>query len=332
MTTTVAQQVALDNALVAPADRMSHKSICSGSGTPSTSMIHPTGSRLARKGSLLICIMRFVSKSEYFQVYGALLSQAMTNQKMRDYTAYKTYLAYATGAATPKKARKFKKPASPSKKSTFVTVEDEEPEPAKKKVSSKKSSRKQPVGVVIRDAPVMSMKKALKRSKLETSIHQAGSSGDGTGSQPGVPDKPKVKSTDTYEGTSLIPGVPNVSQIVHSDSENESWGNSGDEANVQVNEEETQESDDDLQHADDERTPFENQKTNDDEEETEDKFVHTPEDYVPTNDETNDETNDVDEEEYDRIDEELYGDVNIILIDAKQDADEEGDAIIAYTI
>ncbi|GKC80817.1 hypothetical protein Tco_1131591, partial [Tanacetum coccineum] len=150
------------------------------------------------------------------------------------------------------------------------------------------------------------MKKTLKRSKLKTSIHQAGGSGDGTGSQPRVPDKPKVKSTDTNEGTGLIPGVPNVSQIVHSDSENESWGNSGDEAN--------------------------NQKTNDDEEETEDEFVHTPEDYVPTDDETNDETNDVDEEEYDRIDEELYGDVNIRLTDAEQDADEEGDAIIADTI
>ncbi|GKF11718.1 hypothetical protein Tco_0049644 [Tanacetum coccineum] len=47
------------------------------------------------------------------------------------------------------------------------------------------------------------------------------------------------------------------------------------------------------------------------------KFVHTPPNYVPTDDETNDESNDVDEEEYDRIDKELYGDVNVRLKDSK---------------
>ncbi|GJU03870.1 hypothetical protein Tco_1114208 [Tanacetum coccineum] len=52
----------------------------------------------------------------------------MTNLKMRKSHAYKTYLAYATGAIPPKKARKFKKPASLSKKKTLVAVE----EPAKK--------------------------------------------------------------------------------------------------------------------------------------------------------------------------------------------------------
>ncbi|GKD61968.1 hypothetical protein Tco_1299477 [Tanacetum coccineum] len=42
--------------------------------------------------------MRFVSKFDDFQIYGALLPKRMTNQKMRDSDAYKTYLAYATGA------------------------------------------------------------------------------------------------------------------------------------------------------------------------------------------------------------------------------------------
>ncbi|GJU75174.1 integrase, catalytic region, zinc finger, CCHC-type containing protein [Tanacetum coccineum] len=40
--------------------------------------------------------MRFVSKSEDFQVYGALLPSRMANQQMWDSTIYKTYLAYAT--------------------------------------------------------------------------------------------------------------------------------------------------------------------------------------------------------------------------------------------
>ncbi|GKE07844.1 hypothetical protein Tco_1411395, partial [Tanacetum coccineum] len=91
--------------------------------------------------------MSFVSKANDFQVYGALLPEVMTNQKMQNSLAYKTYLAYDTRAVTPKKARKFKKPASPFEKRTFVIVEEEEPEPAKKVVLTEKSSRKQSTGV-----------------------------------------------------------------------------------------------------------------------------------------------------------------------------------------
>ncbi|GJU55481.1 hypothetical protein Tco_1229195 [Tanacetum coccineum] len=72
--------------------------------------------------------LRFVSKTKEYQVYRALIPAGMTNKKMLISTAYKTYLAFATGATTPKKARKFKKPASPLKKKTLVAVE----EPAKK--------------------------------------------------------------------------------------------------------------------------------------------------------------------------------------------------------
>ncbi|GKF03621.1 hypothetical protein Tco_0030544, partial [Tanacetum coccineum] len=45
--------------------------------------------------------LRFVSKSDEYQVYGALLPEGMTNQQMQDSLAYKTYLAFAIGAATP---------------------------------------------------------------------------------------------------------------------------------------------------------------------------------------------------------------------------------------
>ncbi|GKB35123.1 hypothetical protein Tco_0880065, partial [Tanacetum coccineum] len=48
--------------------------------------------------------LRFVSKTKEYQVYGALIPAWMTNRKMLNSTACKTYLAFATGAATPKKA------------------------------------------------------------------------------------------------------------------------------------------------------------------------------------------------------------------------------------
>nr|GEV44642.1 retrovirus-related Pol polyprotein from transposon TNT 1-94 [Tanacetum cinerariifolium] len=117
------------------------------------------------------------------------------------------------------------------------------------------------------------LKRALRRSKRETTIHQAGGSSEGADFESNVPDEPKGKSVDTSERIGLKPGVLNVTK------------------------EETQD----------------------------DEFVHTPEDYVPTDDETNDESNDVTKEEYERINDELYGDVNVSLTDAEPTGKEKND-------
>ncbi|GJX46134.1 hypothetical protein Tco_0271324 [Tanacetum coccineum] len=218
--------------------------------------------------------MRFVSKSDDFQVYGTLLPNKMTNQQMRDSNAYKTYLAYATNATSPKMKRKFKKPASPSKKRTLVTVEEEEPKPDKK------------------DKPEAQLKRALKRRKRETNIHQASDSSEGADFESEVPDEPKGKDEDADD----------------------------------------QQGGDERTESDDEQTRHDNPKTSDDEEETQDdEFVHTAEDYVPTDDETNDESNDVTKEEYERINEELYGDVNVSLTDAEPANKEKDDEEMTVT-
>ncbi|GJT87464.1 hypothetical protein Tco_1069181 [Tanacetum coccineum] len=113
-------------------------------------------------------------------------------------------------------------------------------------------------------------------------MHQAGSSSDGAGLEPEVPDDTKGKSIDTHEGTSLKPGVPDLSKVDSLDSEYESWGVSDDDDN------------DDDQQGDDERTKFDDvksvdlNKTDDEKETQEDVFIHTPDDYVPTDDETDD--------------------------------------------
>ncbi|GJV96704.1 hypothetical protein Tco_1548281 [Tanacetum coccineum] len=57
--------------------------------------------------------------------------------------------------------------------------------------------------------------------------------------------------------------------------------------------------------------------TNSDEED--DEFVHTPEDYVPTDDE------DVNDEEFDRINKEMYSDVNMELKDSKRKGEGKDD-------
>ncbi|GJS82869.1 hypothetical protein Tco_0749410 [Tanacetum coccineum] len=168
-------------------------------------------------------IKKLGHKGDIKSVTEVIVDQIMTNQQMQDSDAYKTYLAYATGAASPKMKRKIKKHASPSKKRYLVTIEEEEPEPAKKVVSSKKPiAKRQSTGVRIRDTPGVSVlkkkapakaerskgikllsdasllkeaqvQKALKRSKQDTTIHQAGGSSEGADSKLKVPDETKGK-------------------------------------------------------------------------------------------------------------------------------------------
>nr|GEW03331.1 putative reverse transcriptase domain-containing protein [Tanacetum cinerariifolium] len=235
--------------------------------------------------------LRFVSKFEEYQVYGVLIPKEITNRNMRDSTTHKTYLAFDTGAATPKKARKCKKHASHSKKKTRVAI---------KETTEKPATRRQSVGVQIRDTPGVSvskkkaptkaerskrnellfdaslleeaqLKKAIKRSKQETNIHQAGGSNEGAGLELKVPDEPKGNSIDTSKGTGLKP-EPSDDESTESDNDKSA----------------------DLNKTDDEQ---------------EDEFLHNLDDYVHTDNEN------VDDEEFERIYKEMYSDVNVELKD-----------------
>nr|GEW08330.1 hypothetical protein [Tanacetum cinerariifolium] len=98
--------------------------------------------------------------------------------EMLDSDAYKTYLAYATGATSPKMKRKFKKLASPSKKRTLVTVEGAELEldtpsvsMSKKKAPAKAERGK---GIeLLSDAALLEedqLEKALKKAKEKQTV------------------------------------------------------------------------------------------------------------------------------------------------------------------
>ncbi|GJZ03725.1 hypothetical protein Tco_0537000 [Tanacetum coccineum] len=233
----------------------------------------------------------------------------MTNQQIWDSPAYKTYLAFATGADTPKKAWKFKKPVSPSKKKTLVAIEKPAEKPAKKLATRRQSARVQicdTPGVfvskkkapakterskrikLLSDAALLEeaqLKKAIKRSKRETHIHEAGGSSEGANLESEVPDEPKGKSIDISEGTSLKPGVPD-------------------------------QSDDERIESDDDDKTVDINKTDDEEE---DEFGHTCDDYVPTDDEN------VDDEEFERINKEMYSDVNVELKDSEHESEGKDD-------
>ncbi|GKD19810.1 hypothetical protein Tco_1208968 [Tanacetum coccineum] len=192
----------------------------------------------------LINTLRFVSANEESQIYKARLPESMTSPEMRETKAYKTYLGYATGVTPPKKARKFKKPASP--KLTTVLASPKEPTKKSKRVKrpSKKFTNTPTAGVVIKDTPGLSSSKNIAPSKTDKGKGIDGSS-KGADFELEVPDESKAKSSDTNEGTCMKPGVPDVSNADSSKSDNESWGDSDDDNESDDNDDEGSENDDD---------------------------------------------------------------------------------------
>ncbi|GKE10002.1 hypothetical protein Tco_1413553 [Tanacetum coccineum] len=227
--------------------------------------------------------LKFILKGKDNQVYGKTIPREMINQEIKNSTTYQTYLAYSTGAAKPKKARKWKQPASALKKNTSFTIDDNiisnDPDAAlefAKSINKTESTgKRRKTSVTIRNTlavtkkktPIQTqklegiemlseatfleeaqMKKAIKLSKRETSFHhQKGGSSEGAGSKLEVPDESKAKRKDTNEGDGSKPEVPDVSKAMSSDqeSENESWRKSEDDNDVRQSDDERIESDDD---------------------------------------------------------------------------------------
>ncbi|GKC06988.1 hypothetical protein Tco_0998598, partial [Tanacetum coccineum] len=123
------------------------------------------------KDDYLINTLRFVSKKEASQIYGAVLPDCLTSPEMKESKAYKTYLVYATGEVPPKVARKFKK-ASPSKKESELVPGDEEPVKKGKrlKTRAKKSASKPATCIVIREPPVETKSKGKENEKEKVDV------------------------------------------------------------------------------------------------------------------------------------------------------------------
>ncbi|GKA16425.1 hypothetical protein Tco_0696172 [Tanacetum coccineum] len=117
----------------------------------------------------LLGTLKFVSKTQDYQQYGALIPDDMINQDIKDSNAYKTYYDFATGKVPPKKARKYKKVASPPRKLSLV----EEVEPLKKgkrvKRPAKKSSTTPIADVILRDTPGVPVSKKKAPAKGDRS-------------------------------------------------------------------------------------------------------------------------------------------------------------------
>nr|GEU92123.1 retrovirus-related Pol polyprotein from transposon 17.6 [Tanacetum cinerariifolium] len=193
------------------------------------------------------------------QILWGMFNQKNVEYDIKNSQAYKTYLDFATEKATPKKARKFKKIASPSKELSHVIEEEPAKKPKRAKNLAKKSNTVPTASVVIRDTPGVSvskkkapakvdrgkgmdllsdvalleasqLKKALKKSKQDTHMLHTSGSGDGVGSQPKVHDEQQEETTGTNEGIGTIPRVLDVPKYQY-ESENKSLRDSDDDNN-----------------------------------------------------------------------------------------------------
>ncbi|GKC38136.1 hypothetical protein Tco_1050520 [Tanacetum coccineum] len=254
--------------------------------------------------------LKFVSKTQDYQQYGSLIPDKMINQDIKDSKAYKTYLDFATRKATPKKARKFKKVASPSKKLSPVLEEEPTEKTKRAKKPAKKSTTVPTAGVVIKDtlgvfvskkkAPTKvdrgkgmyllseaallkaaQLKKTLKKSQLET--HKLHASGSG--------DRGDSDDDDNDDDSDDVTKDDDVDADSDADGDNEA-------------------SDSEKTDSNEDENPNLNQNK-DEEEEYKEEYVCTPDRYGFTDD----------DKEY----EELYKDVNMRLKDAKHEEKGKGD-------
>ncbi|GKF29549.1 hypothetical protein Tco_0095891, partial [Tanacetum coccineum] len=171
----------------------------------------------------LINTLRFISANEESQIYGARLLESMTSPEMRETKAYKTYLGYATGVTPPKKAQKFKKPASP--KLSIVPASLEEPTRKETPVKSL-SKKKEKMTVEKRKGIDLLFEVALTKEAQYEEVHKKSlrdfyktrPSGSGTVTKI-AQSAVKIKHSITNEGTGAKPGVPNVTEEESTESE-----------------------------------------------------------------------------------------------------------------
>ncbi|GJT90011.1 hypothetical protein Tco_1078856 [Tanacetum coccineum] len=229
------------------------------------------------------------------QQHGALIPDDMLNQDIKDSKAYKTYYDFATRKVPPRKARKYKKVASPSRKLSPI----KEAEPIKKikrvKRQAKKFTHASTAGVIIRGTPSVSVSKKKAPAK--------------------------DKTTGTDEGTGTKPGVPNV-PTYESESDVESWGDSKD-YNDDDSDDDSKGDDDKADSDDDGNDAYDSERTNSDDDDENPSF--TLKDYDEEEHDEEYESDDDNENVFEEEDDDLYKDVDVRLLGAEHEKERKGD-------
>ncbi|GJS81992.1 hypothetical protein Tco_0748533 [Tanacetum coccineum] len=260
MEISIADQIALDDALVAPADRLKI-------GKCNLRLSSDVTSKEATL-QVVYDVLKLTPFYKAFQVTADAPEIYMQEfwasaYDIRNSESYKEYYAIASGTTPPKKK-------GSKKKADTYTITKQEPPTIPKEVKEKKSGQGKKKAKHLETISEAMMTEAeqlkiiTKRSRKEThSSHASGSGADeGTGVTPGVPDAPDYDSEDDISWKSS-----------DDDQDDEKAQDDEDEDKYDVNET-TQDDEDDDVHDDDE-----NAQDDDDEEQTEseddgDDFIH----------------------------------------------------------
>nr|GEU29629.1 ribonuclease H-like domain-containing protein [Tanacetum cinerariifolium] len=300
----------------------------------------------------LLGTLKFVSKTKDSQKYGVLIPDGMINQDIKDSKAYKTYYDFSTRKVAPKKARKFKKIASPSRKLSPI----KEAEPVKKakrvKTPAKKSTAAPTAGVVNKDTPGESvskkkapakadrgksiellsdatlledaqLKKDLEKSMQETHKLQASGSSEGADFESEVPNESKAKQSDTSKGTGLKQGVLDVLKGKYFDSDNESWGNNEDESDDVNNDDNVNDDDSENDDDDDGNDAHDSERTDSDDDDENPSF--TLKEYDKEDYDEEYEFDDDYENVYKEEDDDLFKDVDMRSLGVEHEKERKGD-------
>ncbi|GKD32094.1 hypothetical protein Tco_1242872 [Tanacetum coccineum] len=117
-----------------------------------------------------VIINHFISKDKTISMRNRINLHTICDDSLldiKDSKPYKTYYDFATGKATPKKTRKYKKVALPSRKLSPVLEEEPAEKPKRARNPAKKSTTIPTAGVVIRDTPHESVPKKKTPAKVD---------------------------------------------------------------------------------------------------------------------------------------------------------------------
>ncbi|GKE83757.1 hypothetical protein Tco_1557499, partial [Tanacetum coccineum] len=274
----------------------------------------------------LLGTLKFVSKIQDYQQYGAMIPNHMINQAIKDSKDYKTYYDFATGKATPKKARKYKKVSSPSRILSPV-LEAEHVKKAKRvKRPAKKSTTAPTACVVIRDNHGVSVSKKKAPAKADRG------KGIELLSDAALLEDAQLKKAlrksrqDTHKLQASGSRVPDVLKANSSDSDNESWGDSADESddiNDNDNDDDNANDDDSENEDDDGNDAHDTERTNSDDDDENPSF--TLKDYDEEEHDEEYESDDDNENVFEEEDDDLYKDVDMRSLGAEHEKERKGD-------
>nr|GEW53997.1 copia protein [Tanacetum cinerariifolium] len=198
------------------------------------------------RNDTLLGTLKFVSKTQDYQKFGALIPKEMINQDIKILKPTRLILPLLLDKLLPRKQGILIKLLQPQR--DCVVIKDTPGVSVSKKKAPTKVDRGKGMDLLLESALLedAQLKKYLKKSKKDTHMLHAIGSGDGVGFQPKVPDVPK----DQYE------------------SENESWGNREDDDSNDDDSVDVSNYDDDVTNDDDDDSDADGENETSDSERT----------------------------------------------------------------